>query len=108
MEELKYSTPPSTHESPDTHIAFCSAQNAVWIADIAGSNKFLKWNFTLLLSRFLQARRQLSIMQKQFGTSTVICTYSLLAPKSTINAHTDTYTSHRFLLIFRNINIDAL
>jgi hypothetical protein len=71
MEELKDSAPPSTHESIDTHITFCSAQNAARIADIAGSDEFSKWNFTLSLSRFLQAHGQLSVTRKQLGTCTV-------------------------------------
>jgi len=71
IEELKDSAPPTTHQSLDTRIAFCSPQNAVRIADIAGLDEFSKWNFTLLLSRFLQAHGQLSVTRKQLGTCTV-------------------------------------
>ena len=71
MEELKDSAPPSTNESLNTRVAFCSAQNAVRIADIAGLDEFSKWNVMPLLSRFLQAHRQLSITRKQLGTCTV-------------------------------------
>jgi hypothetical protein len=71
MEELKDTVPATTHESLDTRIAFCSAQNAVRIADIAGSDEFSRWNFMLLLSRFLQVHGQLSVTRKQLGTCTV-------------------------------------
>jgi hypothetical protein len=71
MEELKDAALPTTDEGLNVHIAFCSAQNAVRIADIARSDEFLICNFMLLLSRFLQANGQCSVTRKQLETCAV-------------------------------------